>query len=261
VNTYPGDTTITTGTLTISGAGQLGSGSYSGNISNAGVFKYASSANQTLSGTISGTGALIKNGNGTLTLSDANTYTGATTITAGTLSVSAASAMGATTQVILNSGGSLLIGASSSINDGAAVTLAGGKVEFTGSINETLGALSVTTESIIDMAGGNITLEFAALDAAISACILKVYNYTLYSDHLYFTSNTNLTPTTLSNIRFYSDGGSSFIGNSFVENSLSGPYQVRPVPEPETYATAALLLIGLGIYAYRRRQSTSSQAS
>jgi len=26
------------------------------------------------------------------------------------------------------------------------------------------------------------------------------------------------------------------------------------VPEPETYATAALLLIGLGIYAYRRRQ-------
>jgi hypothetical protein len=89
---------------------------------------------------------------------------------------------------------------------------------------------------------------------------LKVRNYTLYSDHLYFTSNAFLAGS-LSHIRFYSGSDdSSFIGNSFIENSLS-PYHVRPVPEPETYATASLLLIGLGISAYRRRYSTSSQAS
>ena len=74
------------------------------------------------------------------------------------------------------------------------------------------------------------------------------------------TSNAFLADS-LSHIRFYSGSDdSSFIGNSFRENSLS-PYQVRPVPEPETYATAALLLIGLGIYAYRRRHATSSQVS
>ena len=118
----------------------------------------------------------------------------------------------------------------------------------------------MTVDSIIDMAGGNIWLEFAGVAAVMDTFTLKVRNYTLYADHLYFTSNAFLADS-LSHIRFYSGSDdSSFIGNSFIENSLS-PYHVRPVPEPETYATAALLLIGLGIYAYRRRHSTSSQAS
>jgi hypothetical protein len=83
---------------------------------------------------------------------------------------------------------------------------------------------------------------------------LKIYNYTLYSDYLYFVNTTNV-PESLSHIKFYSDSGSSLIGSSFIENSFGpSPYHVRPVPEPETYATAALLLLGLGIYAYRRRQ-------
>ena len=103
-------------------------------------------------------------------------------------------------------------------------------------------------------------LEFAGVSAVMDSFTLKVRNYTLYADHLYFTSDAFLEDS-LSHIRFYSGSDdSSFIGNSFIENSLS-PYHVRPVPEPETYATAALLLIGLGIYAYRRRQSTSSQVS
>ena len=83
---------------------------------------------------------------------------------------------------------------------------------------------------------------------------LKIYNYTLYSDYLYFVNTTDVTAS-LSRIKFYSDSGSSLIGSSFIENSFGpSPYNVRPVPEPETYATAALLLLGLGIYAYRRRQ-------
>jgi fibronectin-binding autotransporter adhesin len=89
VNTYTVPTTISAGTFQISGAGSLGSGSYAGDISNSGIFKYSSSANQTLSGGMSGTGALIKDtSNSTLTLSGTGvTYSGATTISAGTLSL------------------------------------------------------------------------------------------------------------------------------------------------------------------------------
>ena len=85
VNTYTGNTTISAGTLEIGGAGQLGSGTYAGTISNSGTLDYNSSADQTLSGIISGTGDLEVNGAGTLTLSADNTYTGTTDINAGTL--------------------------------------------------------------------------------------------------------------------------------------------------------------------------------
>ena len=84
-NTYTGATTINAGILEIGGAGLLGGGTYTTNIANSGTFRYNSTATQTLSGVISGTGALIKNNIGTVTLAGTNTYSGATTINAGTL--------------------------------------------------------------------------------------------------------------------------------------------------------------------------------
>jgi fibronectin-binding autotransporter adhesin len=95
-NTYSGATTISSGaTLQVSSAGSLGSGSYAGNISNAGTLQYSSSAAQTLSGVISGGGALLKDtSTSALTLSGSNTYTGVTTINAGTLSAGVASGAG-----------------------------------------------------------------------------------------------------------------------------------------------------------------------
>jgi hypothetical protein len=153
---------------------------------------------------------------------------------------------------MVNSGGSLLIAASEAIDDEAAIKLAGGTMKFDGNVTETLGAFSLSANSSIDMGMGSVWLEFANLPALIVTYDLKILNYTLYTDHLYFASDAFLQ-NSLSHIRFYSGTDeSSFIGSSFIE-SLN-PYHVRPVPEPETYATAALLLLGLGIYAYRRRQ-------
>jgi autotransporter-associated beta strand protein len=89
-NTYTGATYVNAGTLVIAAAGSLGSGTYAGAIANSGTsFTYSSSANQTLSGIISGTGALTKNtsSTSTLTLTNENTYTGTTTISAGTMQV------------------------------------------------------------------------------------------------------------------------------------------------------------------------------
>jgi autotransporter-associated beta strand protein len=82
VNTYTGPTTISSGTLTINGASQLQAGAYAGLITNNGVLNYNSSAAQTFSGIIKGTGALNINA-GTVTLSGANTYSGATTVASG----------------------------------------------------------------------------------------------------------------------------------------------------------------------------------
>jgi len=85
-NTYTGATTISAGTLEISGGGCLGAGgAYAGNIINSATFKCRSSATQTWSGVISGTQPFEQGGSGTLYLSGMNTFSGATTVTNGML--------------------------------------------------------------------------------------------------------------------------------------------------------------------------------
>lgn len=58
----------------------------------------------TLSGAISGSGALNKSGTGTLILSGTNTYTGGTHVTAGTLSVESAGALAEATSLFVEAG-------------------------------------------------------------------------------------------------------------------------------------------------------------
>ena len=83
-NTYTGNTIINAGTLRLSGSGSLGSGTYAGTITNNGIFISASSAAQTLSGVISGTGRVDASGNsGALTLTGTNTYSGGARIASG----------------------------------------------------------------------------------------------------------------------------------------------------------------------------------
>jgi autotransporter-associated beta strand protein len=109
VNTYSGTTTIDSpAVFTIGGAGQLGSGSYAGSIVNNGTFNYNSTASQTLSGVISGTGPLKQNNSGLLALTGVNTYSGGTTVSSGgTLGIAADSALGASTAGLTLNGGCL----------------------------------------------------------------------------------------------------------------------------------------------------------
>ena len=84
-NTYTGTTTISAGTLSLGNGGTTGS--VAGNIVDNGALVFNRSNALTYAGLISGTGTVTKIGAGTLTLTGDNTYTGATTISAGTLSL------------------------------------------------------------------------------------------------------------------------------------------------------------------------------
>jgi len=141
-NTYSGATSINAGTLEIGSAGRLGGGSYSGNITNNGTFIYSGSNSQTLSGVISGSGALTQNNSSsTLTLSGTNTYAGATTVNAGTLSVLGSVASSATT---VNNGATLTGNGTT-----GAITIASG-----GRINPGVGVGTINTGGVTLNGGG-----------------------------------------------------------------------------------------------------------
>ena len=90
-NTYSGNTTITAGTLAVAGGGSLGSGgNYAGTIANGGALLVNIGGNQTFSGAITGAGVLDQAGNGITTLTLANSYSGGTNVSGGTLVLSGA---------------------------------------------------------------------------------------------------------------------------------------------------------------------------
>ncbi len=82
-NTYAGGTTISAGTLQIGDDGT--SGSVLGNITNMGALAFNRSDSVAYTGAISGSGTLTKLGAGMLTFTHAHTYSGPTTVSAGTL--------------------------------------------------------------------------------------------------------------------------------------------------------------------------------
>ena len=86
-NTYTGATTVSAGTLQIGNGGTTGSISTTSGITNNGTLNYNRSNDLTVGYVISGTGALVKDGAGTLILTNANTLSGATTVNSGTLQI------------------------------------------------------------------------------------------------------------------------------------------------------------------------------
>ena len=88
-NTYTGLTTVSAGTLSGNTT------SLRGDIANSGVVQFNQTSNGNYTGVISGTGQLSKIGTGVLILTGANTYTGLTTVTAGTLRGNTTSLRGA----------------------------------------------------------------------------------------------------------------------------------------------------------------------
>ncbi|MGK0298086.1 MAG: filamentous hemagglutinin family protein, partial [Gammaproteobacteria bacterium] len=120
--------------------------------------------NITISSVISGTGELEKAGGGKITLSGTNTYTGATKIIAGTLSVAS----------IGNNGVSGNLGAAT--NADANLVLGGGELEYTGATASTDRNFTLTaaTNSSIDVTNGANTLTISGASTATTGALTKL---------------------------------------------------------------------------------------
>ena len=244
-----------TGHLTFNGTGTLAIGS--------GGRTFEVHNTTTLKGGITNSGSITKTANGTLILAGSSSQSGATTITSGTLQAAAANALGSTSEVNVN-GGSLLVTAGGSINDSAAINLGGGTLSLNGTFDESVGALTLSADSIIDLDGFNGTLTFASLGSWTAGTTLAITNWSglnqygtpvgsgIANRHVVFTDTTNL-PTYLDRISFYSgDFGQGFAGTAF-ELGFTG--EIGPVPEPEVYVTAIVLLAGYTLHLLHRRLS------
>jgi autotransporter-associated beta strand protein len=178
VNTYTGSTTISNGTLTIGGSGQLGSGTYVGAITNNGTLNFAGSANQTLSGVISGSGVLVQSGSSTLTIWGTSSFNGGTTVNNGTLFLQAAvrpasgsySPLG--TGPIAISGGTLQVnpgnGGGNSYTFANAVTLNGGTFYQNDGVNHFTGLLTVNGGSGASLIKANYSGKDLYLDGGMA---------------------------------------------------------------------------------------------
>ncbi|MGE6784730.1 autotransporter outer membrane beta-barrel domain-containing protein, partial [Ensifer adhaerens] len=108
------------------------SGSLAGDVTNNGTLTFNRSDAVSFSGDISGTGGLTQAGTGTLTLFGANTYSGATTIDAGTLAAGSTNTFSANSAVTVASGANVnLVGFDQTI---AALSGAGNVALGTGTL-------------------------------------------------------------------------------------------------------------------------------
>ncbi len=230
-----------------------------------------------ISASIISTGSIIKSGAGSLNLTGNNTYSGTTTINAGTINAGAVGALGGTSSVTVNSTGTLLLSGAGNlnrVNDSAGISLGGGTLARTGSASEGsgativngsqtggtnaigLGALTLTAASNLDFGTGVGTLVFASFTPAGNT--LNILDYT--NSHANVATNSSGVDGSDDRLIFHQDEASNLgdfnfgSGISATEIALGGGYfEITAVPEPSTWAAGGLAVLGVLIFSRRRQ--------
>ena len=291
-NTYGGTITNTAAARINSDAGTL---TLSGNINATNqAITFGGAGNIVANGAITNsTAGLTKDGAGTLTLAVANTYSGATTVSGGTLAVngsinSAATVQSGATLAGTGSVKSATIASGGTISPGnspGTLTLTNG-MTWDGGGNYNWQIFDVADPSkrdLIDVTGGTFTLNglsdvnqfninlwsLSGLGPDTNGAVYNFNNTQSYSWRI--VSSANPISGTFSNSCFNINTGATNGTGGFANDLGGGLFSVAmdgnnlnlvftpgssPIPEPGTWATAALLA-GAAALIRRRRQKSA----
>ena len=283
VNLYTSNTTITDGTLQISGSGKLNNGNYAGAITvtaATSTLQYSSSAAQTFSGNITGLGALTKDTGtaSTLTLSGTNTYTGATTISAGTLRLGAGGTAGS---LSTSSAISVASGSTFSVNQSDTVTqgtdFSGAAISGSGGFMQA--GAGTTTLNAANTFGGGVTIKNGTLESKTTTTTLGTGTVTMggtgSTGATYLTGQNNSNAFVINapdsgtvaigangaGSGFTMSGGISLIGNLTLQtynNTISGTIKAGSNFTGGITGTGNVLLNNYGLAANTLAITTSA---
>jgi len=169
-NTYSGLTTVSAGTLSIGGGGITGS--ITGNIVDNATLVFNRSDALTYAGSISGAGAVVKQGSGKLTLTGSSSYSGLTTVAGGALNIQNSAALGSSAAgAVVSAGaalelqGGLAVAAEPLSLSGAGVSNGGALRNISGT-NTYSGAVTLAANSRINSDAGRLVLNSGTIAGA-----------------------------------------------------------------------------------------------